>query len=122
MTQSDKSIYNLRHDFSKSSLNENDVNSFPALQFDSWMKQALDSKIEEALAMVLSTVNKEGQPSGRILYLREYGNDNFAFFTNYHSRKGEELIENNRECINFFWEEQKKEFGCIGYEGGSKNG
>ncbi len=109
MEQSDKSIYNLRHDFSKSSLNENDVNSSPALQFDSWMKQALDSKIEEALAMVLSTVNKEGQPSGRILYLREYGNDNFAFFTNYHSRKGEELVENNRACLTFFWRELERQ-------------
>lgn len=109
MEQSDKSIYNLRHDFSKSSLNETDVNNSPALQFASWMKQALDSQIDEALAMVLSTVNKNGKPSGRVLYLREYGDDNFAFFTNYNSRKGEELSENNHACLTFFWRELERQ-------------
>jgi pyridoxamine 5'-phosphate oxidase len=109
MEQSDKSIYNLRHDFSKSSLNENDVNGLPALQFDSWLQQSLQSEVPEAMAMVLGTVNKTGKPSGRVVYLREYGDNNFAFFTNYNSKKGEELLENPYACITFFWRELERQ-------------
>ena len=86
----------------------------PSLQFDAWMSQALESKIEEALAMVLSTVSKNGQQSGRFVYLREYGNDNFAFFTNYNSRKGEEIAGNNKACLTFFWKELERQIRIEG--------
>ncbi|HEY1039970.1 MAG TPA: pyridoxamine 5'-phosphate oxidase [Bacteroidia bacterium] len=114
MEQSDKSIYNLRHDFSKSSLNETDVNSSPARQFDIWMKQAVEAQISEAIAMVLSTVSKDNKPSARVVYLREHGNNNFAFFTNYNSRKGEELAANNNACITFFWRELERQIRIEG--------
>lgn len=104
MEDSDKSVYNIRHDFEKSSLNENEAEQFPALQFEKWMNDAINSTIPEVMAMTLSTVNKEGKPSGRILYLREYGNDNYAFFTNYQSRKANDLIHNPNACLTFFGE------------------
>lgn len=114
MEQSHKSIYDLRHDFSMASLNENDVNPMPDLQFTTWMKQVLDAEVREPHAMVLSTVSSNGQPSGRILYLREYGNNNFAFFTNYNSRKGEELLHNKHACMTFFWPELERQLRIEG--------
>lgn len=103
MEQSDKSIYNLRHDFSMASLDEKEVDPLPSGQFEKWILQALEARISEAQAMVLSTVNEAGKPSARVVYLREYGNGNFAFFTNYHSRKAEELLHNPNACLTFFW-------------------
>ena len=114
MEDSDKSVYNIRHDFEKSSLNENEAEQFPALQFEKWMNDAIKSNIPEVMAMNLSTVNKEGKPSGRILYLREYGNDNFAFFTNYKSRKANDLIHNPNACLTFFWKEMERQIRIEG--------
>ena len=109
MKQSHKSIYNLRHDFEKAKLNENEVNKNPALQFEQWMLQALEVKVHEALAMTLSTANKLGKPSARVLYLREYNDNKFAFFTNYKSRKAEDLLENPVACLSFFWHELERQ-------------
>ena len=114
MEDSDKSVYNIRHDFEKSSLNENEAEQFPALQFEKWMNDAINSTIPEVMAMTLSTVNKEGKPSGRILYLREYGNDNYAFFTNYQSRKANDLIHNPNACLTFFWREMERQIRIEG--------
>lgn len=114
MEQSDKSIYNLRHDFSMASLDEKDVNAAPALQFARWMQQALDAEVREPLAMVLSTVSASGKPSARVLYLRESGTDVFAFFTNYLSRKGEELSGNTNACLTFFWPELERQLRIEG--------
>ncbi len=109
MKESGKSIYDLRHDFEKATLNESDVDSNPAIQFEKWMHQALEAKVVEALAMTLSTASKEGKPSGRILYLREYSENRFAFFTNYKSKKAEDLLENPFASINFFWQELERQ-------------
>jgi pyridoxamine 5'-phosphate oxidase len=114
MEQSDKSIYNLRHDFSKASLDEKEVDALPSDQFGKWMLQALEARIPEAQAMVLSTVNAAGKPSARVVYLREYGNGNFAFFTNYKSRKAEELLKNPNACLTFFWPELERQIRIEG--------
>ncbi|MCD6067434.1 MAG: pdxH [Bacteroidetes bacterium] len=114
MEQSDKSIYNLRHDFSMASLDEKEVHLLPAMQFGLWMDQALEAKIGEAQAMVLSTVSTSGKPSARVLYLREYGDNNFAFFTNYQSRKSEELSNNQQACLTFFWPELERQIRIEG--------
>lgn len=114
MEQSDKSIYNRRHDFTKAKLDETEVNPDPSVQFEMWMKQTLESDVREPHAMVLSTVSASGMPSGRILYLREYGKNTFAFFTNYLSRKGEELSHNNKASMTFFWPELERQIRIEG--------
>lgn len=114
MEQSNKSIYGLRHDFIKASLDEKDVNSVPHLQFEKWMQEVLDAGVREPHAMVLSTVSSSGMPSGRILYLREHKDNTFAFFTNYLSRKGEELMANNKASMTFFWPELERQLRIEG--------
>ena len=78
-----KLITKLREDFTKGSLSELEVNKNPDIQFEIWLQQAVDSKIEEFQAMTLSTVSPEMKPSSRIVYLREFKNNNFFFYTNY---------------------------------------
>ncbi len=107
-------VRKLREDFMKGTLSESDVNKDPALQFDSWMSNAIESKIPEAQAMVLSTVSEDGKPSSRIVYLREFENGNFWFYGHYHSKKAMQMDKNNNICLNFFWPDLERQIRIEG--------
>lgn len=96
-------INKLREDFSKGSLDESEVNSDPSIQFKTWMQHAVDARIIELQAMTLSTVSPEGKPSSRIVYLREFGDNQFTFYTNYNSKKARDLQNNPNASLTFFW-------------------
>lgn len=102
-------ITKLREDFMKGTLSESDVNKRPDLQFELWLQQAVDSKIEEFQAMTLSTVSQEAKPSSRIVYLREFQNNNFFFYTNYNSKKSQHLAQNPNASISFFWPQLERQ-------------
>ena len=102
-------INTLRHDFSKQSLSENDVNKNPVLQFEKWFKEAVDSKVNEPNAMTVCTATKEGRPSARILLLRNFDENGFVFYTNYDSRKGLEIEQNPYCSLVFFWPELERQ-------------
>jgi pyridoxamine 5'-phosphate oxidase len=55
-------------------------------------------------AMVLSTVNSEGQPASRVVLLKGVENGSFQFFTNYDSSKSKDLSQNNKAAVLFYWE------------------
>ena len=71
--------------------------------FRKWYAEAFDSKQLEPNAFVLSTVNPEGMPSSRILYLKELLDNSFIFYTNYQSHKGHDLAANGHASMLFFW-------------------
>jgi pyridoxamine 5'-phosphate oxidase len=107
-------IQKLREDFSKGALNESDVAPFPAEQFRVWMEQAVSAKVPEVLAMHLSTVSAVGQPSSRVVYLREFGDDEFCFYTNYRSRKVRDLETNPLASLTFFWPQLERQIRIEG--------
>ncbi|MBC9812469.1 pyridoxamine 5'-phosphate oxidase [Crocinitomicaceae bacterium CZZ-1] len=82
---------------------EDVVGTNPFDLFNQWMKNAVDKGVAEANACVVSTVDTTGQPSGRIVYLKELINGEFIFYTNYHSHKGKDLAGNNKISMLFFW-------------------
>lgn len=71
--------------------------------FNQWMKKAVDSNCPEANACVVSTVDDVGQPSGRVVYLKELSDEQFIFYTNYQSHKGKDIANNNKVSMLFFW-------------------
>ncbi|XP_064100560.1 pyridoxine-5'-phosphate oxidase-like isoform X1 [Macrobrachium nipponense] len=76
----------------------------PIAQFREWFDQACSTPgIIEANAMCLATSTKCGKPSARMVLLKGYGKDGFRFFTNYTSRKGEELTDNPFASLVFYW-------------------
>lgn len=77
----------------------------PILQFESWMEEAIAHNVKEPNALHLATVDASGRPSGRIVLLRDFSERGFSFFTNYGSRKGEDLLQNNNASMTFFWSE-----------------
>ena len=102
-------INTLRHDFSKQTLDEADVNQSPFLQFEKWFKEAVDSKVNEPNAMTVATVSSSGQPGARILLMRNFNENGFVFYTNYTSRKGENIADNPKAALLFFWPELERQ-------------
>jgi len=102
-------IVKLREDFIKGELHENQIDPEPSKQFQLWLKQAIEAKVDEFQAMNLATVSPQGKPSTRIVYLREFDNDQYWFYTNFNSRKSQDLEYNSQVCVNFFWKELERQ-------------
>lgn len=107
-------ISHLRKDYSRKKLAEEKAKADPFAQFSKWWKQAVKSNIEEANAMTLATASTDGMPSGRIVLLKDFSEKGFVFFTNYNSFKGQQLAENPRACLVFFWKELERQVRITG--------
>ena len=103
-----------RTDYSMHYLEEATVDKNPVVQFGVWMKEAIDKKIVEPHAMVLSTASDDGKPSARILLLRDFNEKGFVFYTNYNSRKGKEIEKNPFAAITFFWYQMERQIRIEG--------
>lgn len=108
----EKKIGNIRIDYMLKKLSEKDVLEMPMRQFEVWWNEAVESKITEVNAMTLSTVATDGQPSARIVLLKEFSDQGFTFFTNYESKKGRQIAENSKVSLVFFWKELQRQV-CI---------
>jgi pyridoxamine 5'-phosphate oxidase len=91
-----------------------DVTLDPFLHFDRLMKEAVDQKIPEANAMSLATVNAKGEPSVRIVYMKEISQEGFVFYGNYDSHKGLDIESNPNVCLNFHWPAQWRQIRING--------
>ncbi len=109
-----QSISHIRKDYTLQTLNEADVHANPIEQFTKWWNEAVASEIDELNAMTLATASAEGVPSARIVLLKEYNQLGFVFFTNYESAKGQELAENPRASLLFFWKELERQVRITG--------
>lgn len=107
-------IADIRKDYKLKSLDEKEVTSDAISQFTNWWNEALDSNIDEVNAMTLATSSKEGLPSARIVLLKGYTENGFVFFTNYNSKKGKDITENNHATLLFFWKELERQVNISG--------
>lgn len=108
------SIADIRRDYSLKTLSETEVAENPFLQFADWWQQAIESEIDEVNAMTLATASLEGVPSARIVLLKGYDEKGYVFYTNYESAKGQELAENPRASLLFFWKELERQVRITG--------
>jgi len=79
------------------------VNSTPLPLFKQWFADANKSGILLPEAMSVSSCSQDGQPSSRMVLLKEFDEQGFVFFTNYGSRKSHELGENDKVSLLFHW-------------------
>lgn len=91
-----------RKEYSQHELSEENCPSKPHLLLDQWLKDA-HTDSEDANAMTLSTVDASGQPSSRIVLLRDLNERGITFYTNYKSRKGQNVLDNKKVALNLFW-------------------
>ncbi len=104
----------IRREYNKANLNESDVKPRPIDQFALWMEDALHFVPDDPTAMILSTVSVSGMPSSRIVLLKDFKEEGFTFFTNYGSRKGQELFSNPNASILFYWKELERQIRIEG--------
>ncbi|MGY3087161.1 pyridoxamine 5'-phosphate oxidase [Hymenobacter sp. UYAg731] len=100
----DPHLADLRKTYTQRTLSEADVLPDAVAQFRAWMEEALVAQLDEPTAMTISTVSAAGQPSSRVVLLKGLPDDaGFLFYTNYDSRKGQELAGQPLAALNFFW-------------------
>ena len=102
-------IADLRREYHRAALAEADVDPDPLRQFDRWLSEAVRAELPEPTAMTLATADAEGRPSARIVLLKGAAAAGFIFYTNYASRKGEELAARPQAALLFHWVELERQ-------------
>ncbi|MBC7425819.1 MAG: pyridoxamine 5'-phosphate oxidase [Bacteroidia bacterium] len=103
------SLENLRKNYELKTLSEHEVQASPIDQFEKWFKEAVKSEVLEPNAFTLSTADKKGKPSSRVVLLKSVSEQGFIFFTNYDSHKGDEISKNPWVAMNFCWLELQRQ-------------
>ena len=87
--------------YEKHSLEVEDLKATPHEMLEFWLSEV--EELHDYNAMVVSSVDASGQPHSRVVLLRGVNEDGLKFYTNYSSNKGQELEQNNKVALNFFW-------------------
>ncbi len=96
-------LRDIRKQYLFSTLDEKSVLKNPFEQFEKWLQEAIESEQLEPTAMVLSTVDDQLQPHSRVVLLKEFTHESFVFYTNYEGHKAQQIAQNNRVSLVFFW-------------------
>ncbi|XP_034574296.1 pyridoxine/pyridoxamine 5'-phosphate oxidase 1, chloroplastic isoform X3 [Setaria viridis] len=102
-------ISSLRENYISPELLESQVMPDPFDQFRKWFDEAVTAGLREPNAMALTTVNKEGKPSSRMVLLKGVDKQGFVWYTNYGGRKAHDLSENPNAALLFYWNEMNRQ-------------
>jgi len=102
-------LHGMRERYESRVLKEDGVDENPINQFKVWMNEAIEGKLFEPNIMTLATVGDNGQPSCRIVLLKDVYEGEFVFYTNYNSKKGKQLLANNKASLLFWWQEHERQ-------------
>jgi pyridoxamine 5'-phosphate oxidase len=132
------SIADLRREYNLTGLRRKDLEAEPIDQFKKWLDQATGARASgrirkfliriyksllmvagaepmDVTAMTLATADKQGRPSARVVLLKGVDQHGFIFYTNYDSRKGQELADNPQAASVFYWSDLERQV-CISGE------
>jgi len=102
------SIADLRKSYERAELSEDASHSDPLQQFDQWLREAISSEVPEPNAMTVATVAGNLRPGTRVVLIKGYDERGITWFTNYDSRKGQELAGNPFAALQFHWIELER--------------
>jgi pyridoxamine 5'-phosphate oxidase len=109
MSDSTQWFESLRVSYEQGELNESEVSHNPLDQFNKWLQEAIKNQVPEPNAMVLATVNKDGQPAARNVLLKSADDNGFIFFSNKNSDKASDLKQNPNCTLLFSWLSQHRQ-------------
>ena len=109
----DQDIAALRRNYQRASLRSVDLDADPVEQFRRWLQQAIAADLQEATAMVLSTFDGK-RPSSRTVLLKAFDQRGFVFFTNYRSRKAQEITNQPNVSMLFPWYGLERQVAILG--------
>ncbi|GCL65979.1 pyridoxamine 5'-phosphate oxidase [Pseudaquabacterium pictum] len=104
----DNRIADLRKSYEKAELDEHAAAPLPLQQFETWLQQAIDGQLPEPNAMTLATVGADGRPSTRVVLIKGLDARGLVWYTNFNSRKGQELAANPMAALQFHWVELER--------------
>ena len=102
------SLADIRKSYERAELDESASHADPFKQFQQWLDEAMQSQIPEATAMTVATVGPDLRPSTRVVLLKGCDASGLVWFTNYDSRKGQELAGNPFAALQFHWVELER--------------
>lgn len=105
----------LRQEYTRAGLQRGDLDGDPIAQFRLWIEQAGEAGLPEPNAMVLATVDGNGQPFTRTVLLKNLDEHGFVFYTNFESRKAEQIATNSRVSLLFPWFPLERQVSVNGF-------
>jgi len=97
-------LEDIRREYTQAGLDRDQLDDHPMVQFERWLAQAMAAKLSaDPTAMSLATVDSEGQPSARIVLLKNVDQRGFVFYTNLESHKATDIAGNDKVCLHFAW-------------------
>ena len=98
-----RSISDIRRDYTQAGLDVDDLTPEPFTLFERWLQNAIDANLADPTAMTVATVDQLGQPSQRIVLLKDFDKTGFVFYTNTGSKKSQDLSQNDKISLHFPW-------------------
>ncbi|MCX7255649.1 MAG: pyridoxamine 5'-phosphate oxidase [Polaromonas sp.] len=108
MSNSTPSLADLRKSYERAELNEDASRADPLQQFDQWLSEAITAQLPEPNAMTVATVASDLRPSTRVVLIKGFDTRGIVWFTNYASRKGQQLAGNPYAALQFHWVELER--------------
>jgi len=109
-----KNLKQLKKEYSDAGIDKDSVDPDPIVQFSLWFQQAVDAGIAEPNGFSLCTVCAECRPSQRTVLMKSYDDSGFVFYSNHNSRKGQQILKNNRVSMLFPWYELHRQINIEG--------
>ncbi len=101
-------LASLRKSYERAELSETDSHADPLQQFSEWLNQAISAEVPEPNAMTLATVASNLRPSTRVVLIKGFDKRGIVWYTNFDSRKGNELAGNPYAALQFHWVELER--------------
>ena len=102
-------LNDMRKQYNITELNRDDLLESPTDMFRTWFEKIKNSDSNETNAMTLATASKKGEPTSRIVLLKDYDEKGFVFYTNYDSEKGNQIEQNPYGSLTFYWNELERQ-------------
>ena len=110
----DMDLTDVRREYESQRIDITDMNPDPLTQFGQWLQLARDLNLLDATAMTLATVGSDGQPSARIVLLKQFDDQGFCWYTDSRSQKGQQLAENPQAALLFHWRDLSRQIRVHG--------
>ncbi len=101
-------LKNDHRDFDHGKLEDN-FGSDPIKLFNQWFQYAFENNVQESNAMIISSLGEDGFPSNRVVYMKELLEEGFVFYTNYTSKKAQDIENSDKIAALFFWTEIERQ-------------
>lgn len=107
-------LEHIRREYSSRHLGRRDLPEEPISIVTQWLKEAVELQVNEPTAVIVATATTDGRPSMRTVLLKELLDDRFVFYSNYESRKGQQIAANPQVALTFLWHELERQIHVEG--------